>query len=217
MKSRGVFMLNHGDIFKTNNYGSIKVINRVHSKLVVVEFIDTGYTCTATEDNAKNGRVKDKIKPVIFAVGFIGDGKYSSTSRYYSIWHNMLDRCYSTENDKNSAYSECVVCDEWLNFQSFAIWCDVNYIDGYEIDKDIMVRGNKIYSPIACSFVSQEENKKNKPTMQKNNTSGVKGVNFDSNSSKWLARKSIGKGKRVRVGLFTTVEEAKLALDSYIT
>lgn len=211
-------MLNHGDIFKTNNYGNIKVINRIHSKAVIVEFIDTGYTCKTTEDNAKNGRVKDKIKPVIFAVGFIGDGKHSSTSKYYSIWHNMLARCYELPSHmKNPTYWFCTVSREWCNFQNFADWCEINYIDGFEIDKDIKVKGNKVYSSDTCLFVSQEENKKNKPNIQSNNTSGVNCIHLDKSTGKWLIRVSIGKGQRKRLGLFSDLSDAKIALEEYRT
>ena len=70
----------------------------------------------------------------------------------------MLERCYDTEHSyKFPTYENCIVCDEWLNYQNFARWFDINY---YEIegevmclDKDILFKGNKIYSPKTCIFV----------------------------------------------------------------
>lgn len=70
----------------------------------------------------------------------------------------MLERCYSARyQERKPTYKGCSVCDEWLNYQNFAKWYDDNY---YEIkgeimclDKDILVKGNKIYSPENCVFV----------------------------------------------------------------
>jgi hypothetical protein len=75
----------------------------------------------------------------------------------------MLERCYSEKHrDKHSAYAECTVCDEWHCYQTFAKWYEENYyiIDGERIhlDKDILVKGNKVYSPETCMFVPQRIN-----------------------------------------------------------
>ena len=47
----------------------------------------------------------------------------------------------------------CSVCEEWKHFSNFKKWFDENYIEGFDIDKDILIKGNKVYSPEACSFV----------------------------------------------------------------
>ena len=70
----------------------------------------------------------------------------------------MLGRCYNEYNLKRRpTYKGCEVCDEWLNFQNFAEWFDNNYytIDNEAVclDKDILIKGNKTYSPEACVFV----------------------------------------------------------------
>lgn len=63
---------------------------------------------------------------------------------------------------KHPTYTDCEVCDEWLNFQNFAKWYDENFyeVDGerMHLDKDILVKGNKIYSPETCIFVPQKIN-----------------------------------------------------------
>ena len=75
----------------------------------------------------------------------------------------MLERCYSEKyQEKNATYKDCEVCEEWHNFQNFAKWYENNY---YEIkgekmclDKDILVKHNKIYSPENCIFVPEKIN-----------------------------------------------------------
>lgn len=76
--------------------------------------------------------------------------------KFYYIWKDMLNRCYSEKSlSKHPTYRGCSVCDEWLSLSTFRVWFDVNYRDNTELDKDILVKGNKVYGPEACRFVPQ--------------------------------------------------------------
>lgn len=71
----------------------------------------------------------------------------------------MIKRCYAhLESSRHKTYTECEVCEEWQNFQNFAEWYDENYFNGCHIDKDIKIKGNKIYSPETCIMVTRSEN-----------------------------------------------------------
>lgn len=77
----------------------------------------------------------------------------------YSRWASMLARCYCKKSlIDNPSYAGCSVCEEWLLFSSFSKWCVINYVDGYHLDKDIRIKGNKVYSPEACMFVTAKKN-----------------------------------------------------------
>lgn len=76
----------------------------------------------------------------------------------YEVWQCMLLRCYS-RSKFTVAYESCSVCTEWLYFSNFKKWFDKNYIEGYHLDKDLLIKGNKIYSPETCCFIPQEINK----------------------------------------------------------
>lgn len=77
----------------------------------------------------------------------------------YTTWHSMVARCYSKSYHKyKPTYKDCTVCHEWLTFSNFKRWFDKNYVEGYHLDKDILVKGNKIYSPETCCFVPSEIN-----------------------------------------------------------
>ena len=79
------------------------------------------------------------------------DGK---ARKFYSTWASMLQRCYSEKcQARNPTYHGCSVCDEWLLLSNFKVWFDANYRDNMALDKDILIPGNKIYSPESCSFV----------------------------------------------------------------
>lgn len=73
---------------------------------------------------------------------------------YYVTWSGMLRRCYS-ENFKLSrpTYNGCYVCDEWKVFSSFKSWMMDRDWEGKQLDKDILCKGNKVYSPDFCVFV----------------------------------------------------------------
>lgn len=57
----------------------------------------------------------------------------------------------------------CVVCDNWHNLYIFDKWYKENFYtvpnERMELDKDLIYKGNKIYSPENCVFVPQRINK----------------------------------------------------------
>jgi len=160
-------MIRVGDIYSSENYGSLEVIEYLDSKNVTVRFIKTGYVTTSRSDHIRNGKVKDKLLPNVHGVGYIGVGDYlSGTSagitKQYVTWNGMLERCYCSKlHEVRPTYIGCSVVPEWHNFQNFAKWYDENHPkDGvdYHLDKDIRVPGNKVYGPKTCLFVTIIEN-----------------------------------------------------------
>lgn len=78
---------------------------------------------------------------------------------YYKKWMHMLDRSYSYRyNYPESSYYGTYVCDEWLKASSFKDWMEKQVWQGLELDKDILVKGNKVYSPETCCFVPKKIN-----------------------------------------------------------
>lgn len=88
--------------------------------------------------------------------------------KIYDLWYSMLRRCYDTEVHRGShgrCYADCQVCDEWFALSNFAkdiemlenydLWHSGN---GYVIDKDITILGNRTYCKEACRFVTKTEN-----------------------------------------------------------
>ena len=79
---------------------------------------------------------------------------------YYQAWGNMLARSYSISfKGKHPTYKECIVCEEWLLFSNFKSWMETQDWEGNQLDKDYLVRGNKIYSPNTCIFLHPIVNK----------------------------------------------------------
>lgn len=77
----------------------------------------------------------------------------------YLIWNHMIKRCYQPKQlRKNPTYTNVEVCKEWLLFSNFKRWFDENYVDGCQIDKDLLSKDAKIYSPDTCVFLPSEIN-----------------------------------------------------------
>ncbi len=152
-----------GSVWDSNNYGKFKVLAWDGYKDITIEFLDTGFITKTRSESIASGSVKDKLKRSVFGFGYIGDGEFSTKDKKaYSRWSGILKRCYSDDYQiKKPTYKGCTVCDDWLNFQNFAEWFYLNYPDDgddYQIDKDLKVIGNKIYSPKTCMFVSSVVN-----------------------------------------------------------
>lgn len=79
------------------------------------------------------------------------DGKFIKS---YETWKSIIQRCYSKKSlTRYPSYNECTICDKWKSFSVFKEWHDKNHVEGWHIDKDILIEGNKIYSPSTCRFV----------------------------------------------------------------
>lgn len=89
------------------------------------------------------------------------DGKYVVVWRcpFYSVWTSMLSRCYSNRyQSRQPSYKDCFVCDEWKLFSNFKSWMQQQDWKGKQLDKDLLIPNNRVYSPEACIFVSQSVN-----------------------------------------------------------
>lgn len=137
----------------------------------VIKFLSTGYI-KRINSSQLNHKIDDPCKPTVYGRGIIGEGKYMANfdgkhTKEGSLWYNMMMRCYSTSYlEKTPTYEGCEVCDRWLYFQNFCE--DIQKLEGYDLwlsssteyvlDKDYKVKGNKLYSPETCMFISNSLN-----------------------------------------------------------
>lgn len=202
-----------GEMFE-NEYGKYEIIKRVYGKKAIIRFLDTGTEVEDTMCNIMKLRVKDHNRPIIFGVGYIGKRKNRnekiSKNKAYITWHNMLKRCYCEESlKKHPTYYGCSVCDEWKCFANFEEWFDENYIEGYCLDKDILVKGNKIYSPSTCVFIPNEINCL---LTKRQNKRGDLPIGVTYSDSKKRYKSSFTKGnEKFFIGYYSTPEESFLA------
>jgi len=152
-----------------NHFGTQMIIVKYSGTMnIVVEFQDSyKHRVTTVYSSFKNGMVGNPFDKDIYGVCYLGFNENISVSisslPEYVKWRNMVDRCYNKKiQETNPSYKDCSVCDEWHNFQNFAKWYKDNYyqIEGQkmQLDKDILIKGNKIYSPVTCCFVPKDIN-----------------------------------------------------------
>lgn len=148
----------------SNNCGEFEIIEYVNKSNIIIRFTTTGREKTVHSSGIRSGSVKDKYLPSIYGVGFIGEGEFkpshkSKLTKEYTTWSDMLRRCYDENRlSEKQTYKGCKVCDEWHNFQNFAEWMSKQDYEGKDLDKDIKIKGNKVYGPETCTFVTHAEN-----------------------------------------------------------
>jgi len=153
-------------------------------------------------------------RSLVFGVGindWVGnisvDGKQI---KQYDLWKSMLQRCFDEKyKQKNPTYKDVTCSKEWLSMTKFIE--DVSQLRGYglkgwELDKDILVKGNKLYSKDTCCFVPLEVNSL---LIKRDNCRGEYpiGVCFNKERGKFMTQLNVN-GKAGYLGLFTTPEEA---------
>ena len=204
-----------GKEFKTKKCGKCFIIDYKNYNDVLVIFYEPFCIVKCNLGSLQKGHVSNPMFPAILGKGYIGVGKYNSKNcgRIYSLWLGVLRRCLS---DRHLSYKDITVCDEWLCFQNFASWCEsqsfYNAKDvkgkSYHLDKDILVKGNKVYSPNTCRFVPSNINNL---ILSKKTLRGDLPIGVTFKKGKFYAQMTGGCSERkstLVLGYFNTEEEA---------
>ena len=207
-----------------NNFGSEMVIveYRKYSD-VDIYFPEYDWTAKNVQCNKfKNGNIKCPYEKRLFNRGYLGEGNYKvkengKFTNCYNTWSHMLQRCYYEKfHEKYPTYKDCKADENWLNFQNFGEWFDNNYyeVDNEKmcLDKDILVKHNKIYSPDTCVFVPETINNLFVKNDRKRGKSAI-GTCYHKRMKKyqvncWLINPQTGKSKNEYLGYYDTEIEA---------
>ena len=215
-----------GSLVKTNNFGYLLITRYVTSREVYSKFIDTGYEVKTTMQQLLKGNINDRLKPTVFGVGVIGEcltvDSCGNRLKEYQVWKGMLERCYSDKfQAKKPTYKGCIVSENFVCYPYFKKWCNkqIGFDQvGWHLDKDILSKGNKVYSEDTCCFVPQEINSL---LVRSNATRGKYplGVSYLTRLGMFEASVSLG-GRNKRIGRFYNAQEAfyayKEVKESYI-
>ena len=159
-------------------------------------------------DYRPDGWEPSHMKKSFFGIGYLGCSDCDRQSEAYRKWANMMQRCYSEVTHKiKPYYKNCRVSEEWWNFANFREWYRENIIEGrkFDLDKDILVQGNNVYSPNTCSLVTHYAN----TIFQRR---GIE-TNISQNSASGKYDASIYiLGKTKEIGSFDSRDEAEKAL-----
>ena len=164
------------------------------------------------------------VRSPLYGVG-INDAHYPTkpmsngkpiTDPAYAAWQNMLTRAYDAKKHiDRPTYTGVTVCKEWLSFMAFREWWIANFIEGWQLDKDILGLRSMEYSPATCIYVPGWLNNLITDSGSARGSYPI-GVTLIKSSGRYQA-KCCHKtsGKRVHLGYYSTPEQAYSAWLKY--
>ena len=216
-----------GRVCKSKLSGDFKILKYNGYGNVEIQFLKTGYEMVARLGDIKNGSIKDSYLPSVFGAGILGT-KYPSkvngvNTKEYEIWCNMLRRCYSDSfKKKQPTYEGCEVGDKFKSYEYFYEWCHIQIgfaNKDWQLDKDLLIKGNKVYNESTCVFIPKDINS----LLTKSAASRGEyliGVSWCNTKKAFVARVSRNKGCSEHLGSFNTELEAfhayKEAKESFV-
>ena len=208
-----------GKVFKSKSSGDFKIVEYNNATNVEIQFLKTGFETTVQLGHIKSGKVKDPCVPSVYGVGVLGT-KYPSKvngiiTKEYKLWMDMLRRCYSDGfKKKQPTYEGCEVSENFKSYEHFYEWCHKQIgfgVEGngnpFQLDKDLLVKGNKVYSEDTCVFIPREINLL---LVKREALRGehLIGVSWDKRDKAFKAQVSKNKGESEYLGYFKTELEA---------
>ena len=217
-----------GEVGVSNEGCVMKIVEYNNNYDVIIEFQDEHkYRVHTQYSNFKNGQCKNPFFASVFGHGYYGvdkngnvpktkefkDGKLCSTWEY-NKWMNMLKRCFDNKyKEKRPTYKDTACCERWLYFANFLEDFEIlkqeyswNENEKLNLDKDILHKGNKIYSLENCVLVPDYINSLFIKRDAKRGEYPI-GVCYNKGAKKYQAFCSIN-GKQISLGLYNTPEEA---------
>ena len=216
-----------GKVCKSKLSGDFKILKYNNGKNVEIQFLKTGYKTIVELGSIKSGSVKDPYTPSVCGVGITGT-KYQPTingrnTKEYELWRDMLKRCYKyTYQKKQPTYKDCEVSENFKYYEYFYEWChkQIGFGEcGFQLDKDLLTKGNKVYSEISCVFIPREINQ---VLIKREALRGehLIGVYWHNTKKAFVAMVNKNKGKQEWLGYFKTELEAfkayKEAKESFV-
>ena len=202
-----------GDVYDTTSCGKLTIVQLESCSRVVVKFLNTGSLRTVDPRNVRKGTVKDMYAPTVYGVGIIGE-KYpiklgGKVTKEYGKWKNMLARCSNLHHKNFKTYQNCEVSENFKSYEYFYEWANKQVgfnVKGFDLDKDLLTKGCKVYSENSCVFLPSEINTLIIKCDKVRGDCPV-GVTYHKSSNNYAAQISMF-GKRKHLGMFNTKLEA---------
>ncbi|WP_051835180.1 hypothetical protein [Lacrimispora celerecrescens] len=216
----------HGGYNKDDNYyRNLYPLNKEQYKIVKQNYIKTGddseeFILKVMNDirYKPDNWSKPSMEPSVCGIGYCGDDEVDCTSQSYLRWVDMINRCYNEKfHERQVQYSDCEICDEWKNYSNFKKWYEENHYrignEQMDLDKDILIKGNKVYSPDTCCIVPHGINTLF-ITGKKQRGDLPMGVCFEKDKGKYRAYMNY-QGKSIKLGTFDDPATAFVVYKEY--
>ena len=176
-------MYYYGKVFLSNDTGYYQIVLANNMERMKAIFLTTNTEVWVSADQVDNGTVFDRYFPTVYGVGYLGEystlDKDGNTTKEYTAWRCMLERCYGTK--ELEAYKYCIVSEEFHNASYFKDWYNKQvgaHREDFHLDKDILSGDCKVYAEDTCVLVPQEVNslfvKHNNKKVKSNLPTGVR-------------------------------------------
>ena len=176
-------MYYYGKVFLSNDNGYYQIVLANNIERMKAIFLTTNTEVWVSADQVDNSTVFDRYFPTVCGVGHLGEystlDKDGNTTKEYTAWRCMLERCYGTK--ELEAYKYCIVSEEFHNASYFKDWYNKQYgahREDFHLDKDILSGDCKVYAEDTCVLVPQEVNslfvKHNNKKVKSNLPTGVR-------------------------------------------
>jgi len=140
----------------------------------------------------------------------------------YALWGSMLLRCTQKYWDKKPTYAGTACSENFKSFSFFFNWCQNQVGFGntdddnisWHLDKDILIKGNKVYSEDNCVFVPSRIN--SLLIKHESSRGGFPiGVSLYKRTNKYSSQATVGKGIQKHLGYYDTPYEAFVAYKTF--
>ncbi len=195
-----------------NYYRNLYPLNREQYRIVKQNFMKNGDDSEEFIIKVMNDMKykpddwsKSVLKPEMCGVGYHGSTDIDFSSNSYKRWHDMMHRCYNEKfHARQKRYYGCEVYEEWKNYSNFKIWYDNNYYtvgdEQMDLNKDILFKGNTVYSPETCCIVPHSINTLFVNAKERRGDLPI-GVSFDKRDNKYYVSMSYC-GRSIKLGRF---------------
>ena len=217
-----------GETSLSNEGCVMKIVEYNNIRDIIIEFQDEHkYRAHTSHQAFKKDRCKNPFYPSVFGHGYLGidkEGNVPNTAelkngktvntREYRKWQNMLQRCFDNKlKEKYPTYKDVTCNDRWLCFANFLEDFEIlkqehnwNVDEKLNLDKDILHKGNKLYSLENCVLMPDWINSLFTKNNAKRGNCPI-GVNYNKRAKKYQALCNIN-GKKIGLGLYNSLEEA---------
>lgn len=198
-----------GQEFDTKYGDKIVIVDYYSSHNVGAKFSSNGHITYTTMDQIRRGTVKNKSLPTVRGVGIVGEGEVEY--KIYNTWCGILERAYCPKfKARNPTYKDVKVSKEWLEYRNFEKWFNKQvYFEGWDIDKDLLVKGNTLYNKNRCIFLPVELNQFIVRGKQRGGGSLPVGVVYDKRDDLYIAQMGL-RNRTYSLGRFSNPKDAAI-------
>lgn len=203
-----------GKVFKTNKCGDVEVIDVLDRGKLKVRFLNTGNIRVYDTVSVTRQEMRDIEAFPVYTTGVQDIKGYlvkgQPAPKDYSVWNGIRQRCYN-QNYIGSipTYEGCTMSEDFLIFSKFREWYNSQIgceQDGWHVDKDLLFKGNKVYSAETCVLLPPEINSAIVVHNRGSNNFPM-GVIYNCTKTRYRARIQ-RKGGWESLGTYDTPEEA---------